>query len=59
MANQATPLVMRKFPHKIAIIEPSKILLFYKFAPIADPEAIRLWQRALCERFNLNGRIII
>ncbi|MGA0765535.1 MAG: hypothetical protein ACO32R_01945, partial [Ilumatobacteraceae bacterium] len=40
-------------------MEPSKILLFYKFAPIADPEAIRLWQRALCERFNLNGRIII
>ena len=59
MANQATPLVIRKFPHKIATIEPSKILLFYKFTPIADPEAIRLWQRALCERFNLNGRIII
>lgn len=34
-------------------------MLFYKFAPLADPEAIRLWQRALCERFNLNGRIII
>ena len=34
-------------------------MLFYKFAPIADPEAIRLWQRALCERFDLNGRIII
>jgi len=59
MAYQATPLVISKFPHKIAKIEPSKILLFYKFAPIADPEAIRLWQRALCERFSLNGRIII
>ncbi|GBL21966.1 UPF0176 protein jk0240 [Acidimicrobiaceae bacterium] len=34
-------------------------MLFYKFTPIADPEAIRLWQRALCERFKLNGRIII
>ncbi|NBO98509.1 MAG: hypothetical protein EBU22_05175, partial [Actinobacteria bacterium] len=34
-------------------------MLFYKFAALADPEAIRLWQRALCERFNLNGRIII
>lgn len=36
-----------------------KILLFYKFAPLADPEAIRLWQRALCEQFNLRGRILI
>ena len=53
------PIVLSAVPHKIASIEPSKIVLFYKFAPIADPEAIRLWQRALCERFNLNGRIII
>ena len=53
------PIVLSAVPHKITSIEPSKIVLFYKFAPIADPEAIRLWQRALCERFNLNGRIII
>lgn len=36
-----------------------KILLYYKFTPITDPEAIRLWQRALCERLNLKGRILI
>jgi UPF0176 protein len=36
-----------------------KILLYYKFAPIADPEAVKLWQRALCEKLNLKGRIII
>jgi UPF0176 protein len=36
-----------------------KILLYYKFAPIADPEAVRLWQRALCEKLNLKGRILI
>lgn len=36
-----------------------KILLYYKFAPIADPEAVRLWQRALCEKLGLKGRIII
>lgn len=36
-----------------------KILLYYKFAPVPDPEAIRLWQRSLCEQFNLKGRIII
>ena len=27
----------------------SKILLYYKFQPIADPDAVRLWQRDLCE----------
>lgn len=36
-----------------------KIILYYKFAPISDPEAIRLWQKALCERLNLKGRILI
>lgn len=36
-----------------------KILLYYKFVPIADPEVVRLWQRALCEKLNLRGRILI
>lgn len=38
---------------------PEKILLYYQFRPIADPEAIRLWQRDLCEGLGLYGRIII
>ncbi|MCF4007724.1 rhodanese-related sulfurtransferase [Corynebacterium uropygiale] len=36
-----------------------KIILFYVFTPLADPEAIRLWQRSLCEQNNLRGRIIV
>jgi UPF0176 protein len=44
---------------KLSVIQSIKIVLFYKFTPLADPEAIRLWQRALCERLDLNGRIII
>lgn len=36
-----------------------KILLYYAFAPLADPEAIRLWQRDLCESLGLRGRILI
>jgi UPF0176 protein len=36
-----------------------KIILYYKFAPISDPEAVRLWQKTLCERLNLRGRILI
>jgi UPF0176 protein len=36
-----------------------RILLYYKFTPIKDPDALRLWQKALCEKLNLKGRIII
>ena len=36
-----------------------KILSFYVFTPLADPEAIRLWQRDLCESLGLDGRIIL
>jgi UPF0176 protein len=36
-----------------------KIILYYKFAPLSDPEAVRLWQRSLCEQHNLKGRILI
>lgn len=40
------------------VSEP-KILLYYVFAPVADPEAVRLWQRELCESLGLRGRIIV
>lgn len=36
-----------------------KILLYYKFVPLSDPEAVRLWQKTLCEQHNLKGRILI
>jgi UPF0176 protein len=36
-----------------------KIILYYKFIPVKDPAAVRLWQRALCEKLSLKGRIII
>ncbi|NEN05564.1 rhodanese-related sulfurtransferase [Diaminobutyricibacter tongyongensis] len=36
-----------------------KILLFYVFTPLADPDAVRLWQRDLCESLGLRGRILI
>lgn len=37
----------------------AKVLLFYCFTPVADPEAVRLWQLELCARLGLRGRIII
>ena len=37
----------------------AKILLFYTFTPIADPDTVRLWQRDLSELLGLRGRILI
>ena len=36
-----------------------KVLLYYAFVPLPDPDAVRLWQRELCERLNLRGRILL
>lgn len=38
---------------------PAKILLYYCFTPLADPDAVRLWQRDLCELLGLRGRILL
>lgn len=36
-----------------------KILLYYKFAPISDPTAVKLWQKTLTDSLNLRGRILV
>jgi UPF0176 protein len=36
-----------------------KILLYYKFTPIADLETMKLWQKTLCDGLNLRGRILV
>lgn len=36
-----------------------KVILFYKFVPVPDPETVKHWQRELGERHELKGRIII
>lgn len=36
-----------------------KILLYYIFTPLSDPEAVRMWQKTLCERLGLRGRILL
>jgi UPF0176 protein len=36
-----------------------KILLYYKFTPIKDPETVRLWQKTLTDSLGLGGRILI
>jgi UPF0176 protein len=36
-----------------------KVILYYIFTPLADPLAIKAWQKTLCQSLNLKGRIII
>lgn len=36
-----------------------KIILYYKFVPVSDPEMTMRWQRELCTRLNLKGRVLI
>ncbi len=36
-----------------------KTILYYKFAPVTDPAAVRLWQHTLAQSLNLRGRVII
>jgi UPF0176 protein len=37
----------------------NKVILYYIFTPITDPDAVLLWQQNLCQSLNLKGRILI
>jgi UPF0176 protein len=36
-----------------------QILLYYKYIEVTDPQAVKLWQKALCQLLGLQGRIIV
>jgi UPF0176 protein len=36
-----------------------KVLLYYRFTPIADPQVVMLWQKTLCESLGIKGRILV
>ena len=36
-----------------------KIILYYRFTPLADPTLVRHWQWELCRRLQLRGRVIV
>jgi UPF0176 protein len=40
-------------------VDLKKVILYYGFAPVADPVAMKLWQKTLCESLGLKGRIIV
>ena len=44
------------YPRHVAL---NRIALYYAFTPLSDPDAVRLWQRTLCEKLGLRGRILI
>jgi UPF0176 protein len=37
----------------------NKVILYYGFTPISDPDAMLLWQKQLCATLGLTGRILI
>lgn len=37
----------------------NKVILYYKFVPVSDPEMTMRWQKELCNRLGLKGRVII
>ena len=44
---------------RIPAMALAKVILYYGFAPVADPDAVRLWQTTLCESLGLKGRILL
>ncbi len=46
-------------PTRVLRVATPKVLLFYAFADLPDPEAVRLWQHTLCASLGLRGRIIV
>lgn len=36
-----------------------KIILYYIFTPLADPEAVKLWQKTLADSLDLRGRVLL
>jgi predicted sulfurtransferase len=39
--------------------EVNKVILYYKFVPVADPAMTMRWQKEVCGRLGLKGRIIV
>lgn len=62
MENTSNVTAGRYIPIRENQINPNplyKSILFYKFVNVSDPEMTVLWQKELCDRLNIKGRIII
>lgn len=36
---------------------PGKVLLYYHYCKVEDPHLICAWQKALCEKLHLTGKV--
>lgn len=36
-----------------------KVLLYYKYVSLEDPEEVRDWQRSICDELGIKGRILV
>jgi UPF0176 protein len=55
MPTQTLRILVNNF--KIAFMQ--KIILFYKFTPVKDTDAVRRWQTFMAAERGLNGRVIV
>lgn len=37
----------------------NRVILYYKFVPVSDPDMTMRWQRELCTRLHLKGRVLV
>lgn len=44
---------------RATLLQMNKVILYYKFIPVKDPAMVMNWQRELCQRLGLKGRIIV
>ena len=58
MMESSTPLVETETGSDPEA-QPSRVLLYYRYVPIEDPEVYVREHRELCERLELRGRILI
>jgi UPF0176 protein len=53
------PLLSTEFKIFVTIGHMQKVILYYKFVPVLDPEMTLRWQRELCTRLGLKGRVLV
>lgn len=53
-----SPRVVKFDTHTLSTMN-YQVLLFYKYTPIENPEAFKVWYKSLCEKYELKGRTII
>jgi len=59
LAKSKVAVSASKIEENIAHTDDGVIILFYKYVAVSDPAAVCGWQRRLCERLGLRGKVRI